>query len=78
MDKRHVILLALVGLIVLGVVISIVAGCLAPGRHSSVLPLSGIEKIDARRMDGGSLSEEGRVAFLRAAVERLLATGGPQ
>ena len=77
MDKRHVILLALVGLIVLGVVISIVA-CLTPSSHSSMLPPSGVEKIDARRMDGGTLSEEGRIAFLNAAVRRLLITGGSE
>ena len=77
MKKGHLVL-ALIGLVMLGMVIAIIAGSLGPTQHPGVLPASGIEKIDTRRMDGGSLSEGGRVAFLRAAVERLLVKGGPQ
>ena len=71
MKKGHLVL-ALIGLVVLGMVIVIVAGSLGPTQHPGVLPPRGIEKIDKRCMDGCTADGEGRVAFLRAAVDRMI------
>jgi hypothetical protein len=76
--KKRCLVLALVGLIVLGMVISVAAGLFSHAGDHGVLPPPGIEKIDTRRMDGGAVSSEGRAAFLNAAVQRLLIRAGPE